>query len=163
MATTTREKLQALISAGHVSENGFYVNINGKRHRYDGLKFSKILENKISSLYINMVTPTGTKPPTTNKDKIVYAIHNGAKLKYKTAKNNRKYTILTIDGKDYAYDLYNVSKRLELKLNRITNNKNFENVQKVKQIYQKHKLNDTLKRYAIRNYKADIAEKKECI
>ena len=136
MATTTREKLQALISAGHASENGVYVNSNGKRHRYDGLKFSKILENKISSLYINMVVPT----LRTIKDKVIYAIHNnGAKLKYKTAKNNRKYTISTIDGKDYAYDFDNVSKRLESKLNRLTNNKKFENVQKVRQIYQKHK------------------------
>ena len=160
MAITTHDKLQALISAGHATEHGFYVNINGTRHRYDGIKFSKMLENKISSLYINMVVPSGTKTPRTIKDKVIYAVHNGAKLEYKTAKNNRKYTLLTIDGKDYKYDLYNVSKRLESKLNRITNTKNFENVQKVKQIYQKHKLNDALKRYAIRNDKADISEKR---
>lgn len=58
------------------------------------------------------------------KDKDIYAIHNtGAKSKTKSAKDNRKYTILTIGGRDYAYDLCNITKRLELKLNGITRNK----------------------------------------
>ena len=70
-----------------------------------------------------MVAPTGATAPRTIKDKVIYAIHNkGAKLKYNTAKSNGTYTILTIDGKYYAYELYNISKRLESKLNRITHN-----------------------------------------
>ena len=70
---------------------------------------------------------TGAKTPTTIKGTAIYAIHNNdAKHKSETSKNNRKYTILTIDGQDYNSTFYNMSKRLESKLNRITNNKHGE-------------------------------------
>jgi len=161
MTITTREKLQDLLKSGLATDNGLYLTIGEKRYKYDGFKFSKILENKIARHYIVMNAQSGAKTLRTIKDKVIFAIHNnGAKLKTKTAKNNRKYKILTIDGKDYAFSQYNISKRLESKLNQLAKNHKYEAVQEIKKVYQKYKLNDALKRYAIRNYKADITEKK---
>ena len=160
-ATATVDKLKWLLDNNYAveSENGNYIIINGKRYKTYRNKFSKIVEKQLSSLYIKSHMPSA--PPRNIKDKIVYVVrHHGAKIEDKVAGNNRKYKVLKIDGKDYVYSSLNtISQRLEAKLNTIAKNKKFEAVQEVKQkVYQTYKWNDGLKRYAIRNYKADINE-----
>lgn len=72
-----------------MTENGFHRIIGEKRFKYNGMQFSKISENKISSLYINMVV---SSTPRTVKAKVIYAIHHhGARLGTKPARNNRTY------------------------------------------------------------------------
>ena len=59
---TTADKLNSLIDNGTITKErvawgrGFrdVVIINGKRYQYSGKSISKLLENKITSLYIDM-------------------------------------------------------------------------------------------------------------
>ena len=62
MATALMDKLNSLIDNGTITKervawgNGFrdVVIIDGKRHQFNGKSISKLVENKISSLYIDM-------------------------------------------------------------------------------------------------------------
>lgn len=86
----SRNNLNGIVKAGHASENNKHVIIGEKRYNYDGLKFSKILETKTSSLYISMAASLSAQAtPRTVNDKIIDAVHNnGAKLETSTENNN---------------------------------------------------------------------------
>lgn len=125
MTVTAHDKLNALLGAGRVTETGVYVILTETCYRYDGIKFSNIWESNVSSLYQNMVAPslarTGAKHLKQLKAKtFMLLIIMVLNFKTQTAKNNRKYQILTIDRKDDAYGLYKVTKCSESKLYRIT-------------------------------------------
>jgi len=84
------EKLNSLINNGTIKKervawgNGFrdVVIIDGKQHQFNGKSISKLLENKISSLYIDM--PSSSHPSTegqnTNVSLKFIATHIGIRV-----------------------------------------------------------------------------------
>ena len=82
---TTADKLKCLIDVGVIREDGGYVIIGEKRYKTYRNRFSKILENKLSSLYIKSHMPSVPSVPSAQprniKDKILSAVrHHGAKI-----------------------------------------------------------------------------------